>query len=147
MDAKGRILLPAGLKKQLSPEAKQSFIAVRGFEQYVSLYPMDEWKSLATKVAKLNPFKKQNANFIRQFIRGANEVEIDTAGRILVPKALIQYANLKGEVVLSAFGNKIEIWDKDVYEKAVAMDSDDFADLAEEVMGKFGDDMDSDDVS
>ena len=147
MDAKGRIMLPVGLKKQLSPEAKQTFIATRGFDKYVSLYPLDEWKVLSAKVERLNPFVRKNQLFIRMFTSGANEVEIDAAGRILIPKILIEYAGLKADVVFSAFGNKIEIWDKDKYKDAINLDSNDFADLAEDVMGKFGDEKDAGDVS
>lgn len=147
MDAKGRIMLPAGLKKQLSPEANQTFVATRGFDKYVSLYPLDEWKVLAARVNKLNPFVKKNQMFIRMFTSGANEVEIDAAGRVLLPKMLIEYAGLKADVVLSAFGNKIEVWDKVKYEEAINLESDDFADLAEEVMGNISDEKGPADVS
>jgi MraZ protein len=71
---------------------------------------------------------------------GVKIVELDTAGRLLVPKDLFNFAGLRQDVVMAAVVNKIEIWDKDEYEKAVSYEADEFADLAEEVMG----DMDVD---
>ena len=70
------------------------------------------------------------------FLRGATELTIDNASRILLPKKLIEYANLESDVVLFAHGNKIEIWNQQAYDSLITNEPDDFSALAEEVMGK-----------
>lgn len=96
---------------------------------------MAEWNLLMQKINKLNRFKKKNNDFIRKFTAGVKVVEIDSAGRLLIPKDLVGFAGITKELVLSSAVNIIEIWDKDLYEKAIDDVAVDFADLAEEVMG------------
>ena len=84
---------------------------------------------------KLNRFKKKNNDFIRRFTAGVKEIEVDASGRILIPKDLTTFAGIEKQLVLSSAINIIEIWDKKHYELAIEEATDDFADLAEEVMG------------
>jgi len=88
------------------------------------------------KINKLNRFKKKNNDFIRRFTAGVKMVEVDSAGRLLIPKDLITFSGIKKEVVLASAVNIIEIWDKSKYEQAIDDAAEDFADLAEEVMGQ-----------
>ena len=88
------------------------------------------------KVNKLNRFKKKNNDFIRRFTAGLKQVEVDAAGRLLIPKDLVAFSGITKEIVVSSAINIIEIWDKDKYEKAIDDATGDFADLAEEVMGQ-----------
>lgn len=141
VDSKGRLMLPAALKKQLSPMLQNGFVIKRAvFQNCLELYPMSEWESLMQKVNKLNRFKKKNNDFIRRFTAGVKMVEVDNTGRLLIPKDLFLFAGMSKNVVLSSAINIIEIWDKDKYEEAIDNAAIDFADLAEEVMGQ--DDMD-----
>ena len=96
---------------------------------------MLEWDLESKRINSLNRFRKKNVDFIRKFMAGVKNVELDSTGRLLIPKDLISYAKIKKEIVLASVVNKIEIWDKSEYEKAVDYDPDEFADLAEEVMG------------
>ena len=105
------------------------------FQPCLELYPMSEWNLLMERMNRKNRFKKKNNDFIRRFSAGVRIVEIDTAGRLLIPKNLISVANIDKEVVLSSAINIVEIWDKDSYEKVLEETAVDFADLAEEVMG------------
>jgi len=140
-DAKGRLMMPVAFKKQLSPVLQEGFVLKRSvFQPCLELYPMEEWNLLMQKINKLNRFKKKNNDFIRRFTAGVKIVEIDSAGRLLIPKDLINFAGITKELVLSSAVNIIEVWDKEKYEKAIDDSADDFADLAEEVMG-FDDDM------
>lgn len=135
-DAKGRLLLSAPLKKQLSPVLQEGFVLKRSvFQECLELYPMAEWNALMQKVHKLNRFRKKNNDFIRLFTAGVKVVEVDTNGRILIPKDLKTFAGIKKELVLASAVNIVEIWDKEKYEKAVEGAIEDFAGLAEEVMG------------
>jgi len=109
----------------------------------LELYPLDQWQDLMDKVNKLNRFKKKNNDFIRRFTAGVKLLDIDTTGRLLIPKDLINHANISREVVVSSVVNILEIWDKDLYEQAIDEATTDFASLAEEVMG----DQNEDDIS
>lgn len=130
-------MLPAALKKQLAPALQSGFVLKRAvFQTCLELYPMQEWEILMQKVNKLNRFKKKNNDFIRRFTAGVKVIEIDSTGRLLVPKDLISFAGISKEIVVSSSINIIEIWDKDKYEKAIDDATGDFADLAEEVMGQ-----------
>ena len=82
-------------------------------------------------------FKKKNAEFATKFMAGVKPLDLDVTGRLLIPKDLISYSGITKEIVLTSVVNRIEIWDKAAYEKAVDYDPDDFAKLAEEVMGEF----------
>ncbi len=136
LDAKGRLMLPSGLRKQLDPAAQERFVLNRGFEKCLVLYPKNEWEGISAEVNKLNQYVKKNREFIRYFYRGASELELDNTGRLLLPKRLLDYAGAEKEVVLFAYSNRIEVWDKKTYEGLLTDEPDDFADLAEEVMGK-----------
>jgi len=141
-DAKGRLMIPVAFKKQLSPVLQDGFVLKRSvFQPCLELYPMEEWNLLMEKMNKLNRFKKKNNDFIRRFTAGVKVVEIDAAGRLLIPKDLISFAGITKELVLSSAVNIVEIWDKTQYEKAIDDTAVDFADLAEEVMG-FDDETD-----
>jgi len=137
VDAKGRLMLPAALKKQLLPALQNGFVLKRAvFQPCLELYPVAEWETLMQKINKLNRFKKKNNDFIRRFTAGVKMVEIDNAGRLLVPKDLISFANISKDIVVSSAINIIEIWDRNRYEQAIDNATGDFADLAEDVMGQ-----------
>lgn len=133
--------MPSGLKKQLSPVLQKGFVLRRSvFQKCLELYPMDEWNAVMAKVNSLNRFKKKNNDFIRRFTAGVRMVEVDAAGRLQIPKDLISFSGITKNVVMTSAVSIVEIWDKELYEKAIDDASVDFADLAEEVMGQ--DDVD-----
>ncbi|MFD1062134.1 division/cell wall cluster transcriptional repressor MraZ [Winogradskyella litorisediminis] len=136
-DAKGRLMLPAVLKKQLAPVMQSGFVLKRAvFQPCLELYPMPEWEKLMEKVNKLNRFNKKNDAFIRRFTAGVKVVEVDATGRLLIPKDLLNFSGITKQTVLASAVNIVEIWDKDKYETAIDDAALDFADLAEEVMGQ-----------
>ncbi|MBC8767106.1 division/cell wall cluster transcriptional repressor MraZ [Arenibacter sp. BSSL-BM3] len=141
-DSKGRVMLPVALKNQMSPVINDGFVVKRSvFQPCLELYPMAEWNLLMQKMNKKNRFKKKNNDFIRRFSAGVKVVEIDATGRLLIPKNLVDVAGITKEVVLSSAINIVEIWDKDSYEKVLEETAEDFASLAEEVMGDDDDDI------
>ena len=142
IDAKGRVMLPSALKKQLLPILEKGFVLKRSvFQPCLELYPMNEWDEVMQKVGKLNRFDRKNNDFIRRLTAGLKMVELDASGRLLVAKDLIGYSGLEKEIVISSAGNILEIWDKNKYESAINDATVDFADLAEEVMGDKNDDF------
>ncbi|WP_346883071.1 division/cell wall cluster transcriptional repressor MraZ [uncultured Algibacter sp.] len=141
VDVKGRLMMPAAIKKQLSSILQDGFVLRRSvFQKCLELYPMAEWQVLMQKMNKLNKFKKKNNDFIRRFTAGAKMVEVDVNGRLLIPKELTVFADISKNIVVASAINILEIWDKDLYEQAINDAAVDFADLAEDVMGQDDDD-------
>ncbi len=135
LDAKGRFLLPAGFKKQLVEDGANQFVINRGIETCLSLYPMQSWEPIFSEVSKLNEFDPKVRQFRRYFLNGATNVDLDSAGRLLLPKTLMEYAGLEKDIVLVSAVNKIEIWDKTKYTKFFeSFSPESFSDLANEVM-------------
>ena len=148
VDSKGRLMLPNPLKKQLSATLQDGFVLKRSvFQPCLELYPMQEWNLMMQKINKLNRFVKKNNDFIRRFTAGVRVLDVDATGRILIPKDLASFASVFKDIVLSSAVNIIEIWDKDLYEKAIDDSVGDFADLAEEVMGNVTEDKDGNGIS
>lgn len=136
VDAKGRLMMPSALKKQLAKELQEGFVIKRSvFNSCLELWPMSEWEVMMAKLNGLNRFVKKNVEFIRRFTAGVKLIEADASGRLLIPKDLISFASISKDIVLTSGGNIIEIWDLVAYEVAVSDNDGDFAALAEDVMG------------
>ena len=134
-DAKGRIMIPANLKKQLPEAEKEGLVINRGFEKHLVIYTRKEWDKIVDELSKLNQYEKKKREFIRYFTRGATELTLDSSNRILLPKSLLDYAGIKNDIVLSCQFNKIEVWAKDSYDAQLDNEPENFANLSEEVMG------------
>jgi MraZ protein len=136
IDGKGRIVFPAGLKRQLPGEGDLRFVINRGFEANLVIYTAAEWKKISEEVNQLNTYVKKNRDFLRYFYRGATEITLDNSSRLLVPKSLLKYAGIEKDVIMFAYANKIEVWDKTRYENLLTDEPEDFSALAEDVMSK-----------
>jgi MraZ protein len=135
LDSKGRFLLPAGFKKQLPEGESTRFVINRGFEKCLSLYPMQSWEPLYARISTLNDFDPRVREFRRYFLNGATIVEPDSAGRILLPPQLKEYAGLEKDIVLASAVDKVEIWSTENYRKFFESYSPgDFSTLAQQVM-------------
>jgi len=135
IDGKGRLVIPAKLKKQLPPEAQEVLVINRGFDKCLTLFTKKEWDKETDRLNELNLFNRLDRQFIRLFNNGAQEINIDNSDRILLPKKLQEYAEIHSDVVLFAYSNRIEIWSAKVYEQELNLSPDDFSKLAEQVMG------------
>ncbi len=138
LDSKGRMMIPSGLKKQLPEAEKEGLVINRGFEKHLVIYTRKEWDKIVDDLSKLNQYEKRTREFIRYFTRGASELSLDASGRVLLPKALLEYAGINADVVLACQFNKIEVWAQDAYETQMDNEPENFANLAEEVMGGKG---------
>ena len=137
IDSKGRFLLPAGIKKQLPEGEMPLFVVNRGFEKCLSMYPMQSWNPLYASISTLNDFDPKVREFRRYFLNGAMQIELDSAGRLLLPKNLMEHAGLEKDIVLVSAVNKMEIWDKNKYQQFFEKFSPEtFSNLAAEVMAK-----------
>jgi len=138
LDAKGRLMFPAPLKRQLEDVLHEGFVINRDlFEKCLVLYPKQEWDAVTNQLGGLNRFIKKNVSFIRRFNNGATPVGLDGTGRLLIPSALAGYASFKKEVKLMGNGDRIEIWSKLKYEQMLS-ENIDMGALSEEVMGNHG---------
>jgi len=135
LDAKGRLMVPAALKKQLPESEKEGLIINRGFEKNLVIYPKNVWDAVVADLAKLNIYDQENRAFVRAFTRGATELSLDAAGRVLLPKSLVEYAGIGSDLVLACQLDRIEVWDKKAYEDIFDDVPANFASLAQKVMG------------
>ncbi|MDQ0967574.1 MraZ protein [Flavobacterium sp. W4I14] len=135
LDAKGRLMVPAALKKQLPNAENDGLIINRGFEKNLVIYPKNVWDAVVADLAKLNIYDQENRAFVRAFTRGATELSLDAAGRVLLPKSLVEYAGIGSDLVLACQLDRIEVWDKKAYEDIFDDVPANFASLAQKVMG------------
>ncbi len=136
VDAKGRIVLPSAFKKQMPSAAMDRFVVKKDiFERCLVLYPMDEWQRQNEIIReKINPYNKEHSRFMRGFYKGTAEVVLDGNNRLLIPRRLLEVAEIDGEAVLAGQDGKIEMWNRKMYYD-VADGADDFAGLAEKILG------------
>lgn len=134
LDAKGRLALPAKVKAALPDVATQELVLRRGFESCLILYPMIEYKKIINRVRSLSEFNEEYRKFQRSFFRGNIEVELDSAGRINIQKRMMDYADLTKEVVIVGLGNRVEIWNPDLYEENLINDASEYSKLAEKYL-------------
>lgn len=135
LDQKGRLMVPSSLKKQLPNVEQEGLVINRGFEKHLVIYPKKVWEGIVAELGKLNPYEKKTREFIRFFTRGASELSLDASGRVLLPKSLLEFAGIEGDVVLACQFDKIEVWSKAAYDDLLDNEPENFANLAEEVMG------------
>ena len=141
LDAKGRLMLPADCKDQLGELAEQGFVLRPGlFNKCLELYTMNDWLRNQSKLKSLNQFVKSNVEFIRKYNAGAKQVKLDSTGRLLIPKNLINDGGLNKEVIITSLTANMELWDKDTYlEEVNRFDADEFGKLATEKLGNIND--------
>ena len=138
LDAKGRLSFPAGLRKQLDGELQRGFVINRDvFQPCLVLYPMTEWEQTRSMMQRLNRFVEKNNEFIRRFMNGATQVELDASDRLLLPKPLMDHAGIGKDIKMVAMMDRVEIWSKEEHAKRMS-EKVDLTALAEDVMGSLG---------
>lgn len=106
LDIKARVIIPAKFREELGTK----FVATKGFDRCIFLYPMSEWKIIENKIRTLPLAKPEVLKFTRVFFSGASELEIDKQGRIVLPQNLREYANIEKELIVIGVGARVEIW-------------------------------------
>ncbi len=131
IDAKGRLTLPSKVKAKLPEVSGNQLVLSLGLEPCLVLYPLVEYKKIYSRIASMNEFNEEFRRLQRNFFRRISEVELDGAGRLLIPKTMLKYARLEKEIILVGMGNRIELWDKVVYGEFIINDSSEFSKLAQ----------------
>ena len=113
IDAKRRLSIPAKFRKEIGKGA----VLTRGLDKSLFLYPMAEWKSIAEKLSSLPAGQADARGYVRLMLAGAQDVEIDSLGRILIPDYLKAYAGIESAVVVTGVYNRLEIWDEHTWQE------------------------------
>ena len=123
-------------KKQMPADARDQFVVRKDiFENCLVLYSIEDWNEQLGKIRKrINPYNREHNQFLRNFFKGTAELTLDNSNRMLIPKRLLDLIGTDRDVVLAGQDGRIEIWAADAYEK-LDMPPDDFANLAEKLMG------------
>jgi MraZ protein len=136
IDSKGRISIPAKLRKFVDPKANDSFVMTRGTSKCIDIYPMNLWEDLVQEKLKiLNNFDPNQAMFLRMFLQQAAEDKLDTQSRLLIPKNLIEYAEIEKDVLILGAIKRIEIWNPRIYEEYLQTSKLSYEEIAKQVMG------------
>ncbi|MEO0472722.1 MAG: division/cell wall cluster transcriptional repressor MraZ [Bacteroidota bacterium] len=136
LDAKGRFMMPSGLRKQLPENEQSEFVINRGLDNCLVLYPLSVWERELARIQSRNQYIKKNRAFTRMFLNGATPITLDGNARVLLPKRLTEHAGITKEVVLVSQIDKVEIWDAETYQQWLDSPDFDFEELAEEVMSE-----------
>jgi MraZ protein len=134
VDSKGRISIPFKLRRHLSPDANDSFVMTQGTDNCIDVYPLDQWQQFEQKLLNLNPFKPQDAKFIRMILQHATEDKLDAQSRILIPQNLLDYAGIEKDVLILGALKKIELWNPKKYKEYLRQSSETYEEIAAKVM-------------
>lgn len=135
-DAKGRVFLPAAFRRVLMTGGEQTLVLRRDvFQKCLVLYPMEVWdKQLESLRSQLNPWNRKDQMMLRQFVADAEQIELDSQGRLLISKGKLQYADINTDVRFLAMVDRIEIWSRQCYDAMMAQEHD----LGDDIEIKFG---------
>ena len=113
LDAKGRLIMPAKLREDIG----EKFIVTKGLDGCLFGFSQTEWNNFEDKLKTLPLTNKNARDFVRFFLSGATECEIDKQGRFLIASNLREYAGMEKEIAIIGVGTRIEIWNKDKWKK------------------------------
>ncbi len=118
IDAKGRLIIPSKFREILG----DAFVVTKGLDGCLFVYDNEEWKRFEEKLRSLPITNKEARQFVRFFLAGATEAEVDKQGRILIPNVLREFAEITKDVVLVGVGSRIEIWSRERFEETASFE-------------------------
>ncbi|MBK7690324.1 MAG: division/cell wall cluster transcriptional repressor MraZ [Bacteroidetes bacterium] len=124
LDSKGRIMLPAGYKKQLPQEESNGFMLTKGNGNFLMLYTASQWKKVEEKLDTLNDYNEEAMELKFSMMNGASPIEMDAAGRIVLSNRMKAHAGLVKNVIMLGMSDYVVIWDAAAYEIAEKIDSE-----------------------
>lgn len=134
LDGKGRLIIPAKFRQDLQASSIKTLFLTRGLDDCLFLFPEPEWRVAESRFKQVPFTKAEGRRFNRLFFSGAAEVELDGLGRILMPRHLKEFAQIKDDVVIVGVSNRIEIWAKAKWKAFYESSRESFEDLAERVL-------------
>ncbi len=136
VDNKGRINIPAKMRKYISPEANDTFVVTRGFETCVYVYPLDEWARQEQSIRQLSSTNPKHRYYMRLLLEKAAESQLDGQFRIMIPKDLLDAAHIEKEVLIIGVLEHIEIWNPRVYQEYQKAQDESYETVAQSVLPK-----------
>ena len=121
LDAKGRLLFPSEFKEQFGDQVNEGFVLHPApYVECLELYTVKDWRDLLTRLSeKLTQFKRKQEAVMRRYDSGSRYVKLDSNGRLLIPKDLIEKVHLEKEIVITPVMTKMEIWDRKLYQESL----------------------------
>lgn len=113
LDPKKRLSLPSKFRKELGGRV----VVTRGLDQCLFVYSRKEWEKISEKIGEFSIGQADTRGFNRFMFSGAQEVEVDSAGRILIPDFLKDFAELDQKIILAGIHNRIEIWNERLWKE------------------------------
>jgi len=134
MDRKGRLIIPARFRQALKANDVKTLFLTRGLDGCLFLFPESEWRIAENRFRQIPFTKGEGRKFNRLFFSGATEVTIDRLGRLLIPKTLKEFAQIKQEVVVVGVSTRMEVWAKEQWQAFYEGSRQSFEEIAERVM-------------
>ena len=135
LDQKLRIAIPKRLRAAMAEGTGESFYVAPGTDESLSLYTAEAFGQLAKRLADVSPTRKDVRTFARLFYSQAQQVELDSQGRIRVPRELADLAGLEKEVMLLGVQDHVELWAADRWRDYLAQNQPHYDDIAEATFG------------
>jgi len=136
VDSKGRINIPAKLRKYVSAEANDTFVITRGFEKCLFVYPLDEWMLLEKSIRLLSPSNPQHRYFTRTLLQYATEAQLDGQSRIAIPKELLQFGSIQDQVLILGVMERMELWNPNDHDDYLKTQAESYENVAQKVFEK-----------
>ena len=137
VDDKGRIAIPAKMRKSMSPESMETFVVTRGPDEdpCIYAYPLDEWQKVEGELSGLNQYNDRDRFFLRTLLYWADELVFDKQHRVMLPKALVEFARIEKTALIIGAMDHLEIWNPEIFESYLTKRHESYAEVAETVMG------------
>lgn len=134
IDRKGRLIVPAKFRDAFKKHDVKSLFLTRGLDTCLFLFPESEWRMAEARFKQIPFTKAEGRKFNRLFFSGAVEVTVDSLGRMLVPRTLKDFAQIKSDVMIIGISSRIEIWAKEKWQEFYESSRQSFEEIAERVM-------------
>ena len=131
LDAKGRLTLPSKVKSRLPEVSGNQLVLSKGLETCIVVYPQVEYMKIYARIASLSEFNEEYRELQRNLFRRIADVDLDSVGRILIPRQMTHHAGLQKQVIIVGLGNRFEIWDADTYNENIIKDNEAFSKLVQ----------------
>jgi len=135
VDAKGRVSIPSKMRRNISAEARSTFVVTRGLEKCLYAYPVDEWKKLETSIQTLHQSSDQDRFYARMLMQWSEELVLDSQYRLLIPQSLLEFAEIKKEVYFIGVLDHIELWNPANFKRYLESMKQSYENVAEQVLG------------
>lgn len=133
LDKKDRFILPSKFRQRIKNQKIKNFYITRGLDGCLFMFAENEWRKLEEEFKSLSFTKKQSRWFNRLYFSGAYEIQPDSQGRVLIPSYLKKFADIKKDITIVGISNRIEIWDKGLWDQFYEKNRKNFEEMAEDI--------------